>query len=245
LAGFTLLELITVVAISGVLMALLLPALSSAKEKSRRSVCGQNERQVIFALIMYGSDNRELLPSATDNTGVGYHSIVLSGMTFSNILDYTANESNVLYCPNLLQSTAKMGGYNPNTGFTIGYSYLATTELPGTPKGPDTAWTGPMNTTEASEVIADANYWSKTTTQALTVAPHTTSGSVAMTMTLATASTSSASATSTSQAAGSSSTAVGGAGGNVGSLDGSVIWEPIGRMGIYPASQDSSASGNW
>src|ERR1035441_10591778 len=54
-AGFTLLELLVVVAIAGVLMALLLPALSNAKETSRRSVCNQNIRQIILALAMYGN----------------------------------------------------------------------------------------------------------------------------------------------------------------------------------------------
>lgn len=108
-AGFTLLELMTVIFISGVLMALLLPALSTAKEKSRRSVCGENERQFVFVLTMYGADNNELLPAATDNRG-DYHSIVLSSVTFSNILDYTYNESNLLYCPNLLQAVGAMGG---------------------------------------------------------------------------------------------------------------------------------------
>jgi hypothetical protein len=43
----------------------------------------------------------------------------------------------------------------------------------------------------------------------------------------------------------SSSMAVGGKGGNVGSLDGSVVWEPISLMGEYPASLDGSANGNW
>jgi len=238
-AGFTLLELVAIVAISGVLMSLLLPALSSAKEKSRRSVCGQNERQIVFALLDYGDANHEFLPAATDNSG-DYHSIVLSSQTFSNMMDYLYNESNLLYCPNLAQAAGKMGGYDPQTGYTIGYSYLAATELPATAKGPDIGWSGPLNTTEASEVIADANYWVNAS-HAMTLAPHTSGGSVAMVST----GSSTVPAGSATRMPGSSSTAAGAIGGNVGSLDGSVIWMPIGLMGKYHASGDGSAFGNW
>jgi hypothetical protein len=232
--------LIAVVAVSGILMALLLPALSSAKEKSRRSVCGNNEHQFVLALTYFADEHEWLLPSALDNSG-NYHSVILSSQTFSNILGYTFNESNILYCPNLVQAVSKMGGYNPQTGYTIGYNYLATTALPGTPKGPDMGWTGPMDTTEASEVVADANYWVKNTSQALTVAPHTSGGPVAM----ASIQGSTASSSLTALSPGSSSTAAGAMGGNIGSLDGSVVWLSIHLMGQYPASGDGSANGNW
>jgi type II secretory pathway pseudopilin PulG len=241
-AGFTLLELMAMIAIAGVLMALMLPALSTAKEKSRRSVCADNIRNVVYALTMYGGDYNEFLPSATDNRG-DYHSIVLSSVTYSNLVDdYLYGESNILYCPNLVQSTGTMGGYNPQTGYTIGYSYLAAADLPATAKGPDETWTGPVRTTEAGEVFADANYWSKTSSQALTVAPHTASSSVALMSTLTSPSITPVSATPTP---GSSSTAMGAVGGNIGSLDDSVIWRPIRLMNQYSASLDGTANGNW
>ena len=67
LAGFTLMELLVVIAIIAILAALLLPVLSSAKERGRRIQCLNNTRQIGLAMHMYASDNRDLLPDCTTN----------------------------------------------------------------------------------------------------------------------------------------------------------------------------------
>ena len=61
--SFTLVELLVVVAIIAVLAAMLLPALSSAREKARRASCTTNLRQVGTALEGYLGDYSGYLPS--------------------------------------------------------------------------------------------------------------------------------------------------------------------------------------
>jgi prepilin-type N-terminal cleavage/methylation domain-containing protein len=55
--AFTLIELLTVIAIIAVLATLSLTALSSAKKKSRQTVCTGNLRQISLALNMYLDDS--------------------------------------------------------------------------------------------------------------------------------------------------------------------------------------------
>ncbi|MEM8864448.1 MAG: DUF1559 domain-containing protein [Planctomycetota bacterium] len=66
-SGFTLVELLVVIAIIGILIALLLPAVQSARESARRSSCQNNLRQLGLALQTY-HDTVGYFPSARRGT---------------------------------------------------------------------------------------------------------------------------------------------------------------------------------
>ena len=66
--GFTLVEMLVVVAIIGVLIALLLPAIQSARETGRRVVCANNLRQIGLSFHLYDEAQRRLPPARSTNT---------------------------------------------------------------------------------------------------------------------------------------------------------------------------------
>jgi len=100
--GFTLVEVLVVIAIIAVLCAILFPVMSAAREKSRQTVCASNIRQVGVALRMYADDCDGMLPPATTQIPGGHFSTPWQGQLdivwWDLVLPYMRDER-VLYCP--------------------------------------------------------------------------------------------------------------------------------------------------
>ncbi len=80
--GFTLVELLVVVAIIALLISILLPALNKARDVARGVLCRANHRQVHLAIMMYGQDTTQHVPPTKKKfTGPPIH---LDGKTYTD-----------------------------------------------------------------------------------------------------------------------------------------------------------------
>ena len=98
----TLVELLVVIAVIGILAALLLSALSRAKENARRTACVSNLRQVNLAIHLYADDYSDFLPVLPDPNpypnGVGaYYKQLVKG--YLGLTGPASLEEKVFVCP--------------------------------------------------------------------------------------------------------------------------------------------------
>jgi prepilin-type N-terminal cleavage/methylation domain-containing protein len=135
-AAFTLIELLVVIAIIAILAALLLPALSKAKDQAFKTECTSNLKQWGDALVMYAGDNRNYFPDNSRGVDLSWMSPLIVSNFYPSYLtrDHPGTVktpralTDVLFCPtdqwHRLAEDESTTDLDPTLPQLVGYFYL-------------------------------------------------------------------------------------------------------------------------
>jgi prepilin-type N-terminal cleavage/methylation domain-containing protein/prepilin-type processing-associated H-X9-DG protein len=106
--AFTLIEMLVVIAIIGIVAALLLPALARTREAGRSAACLSNLHQIGLGLQIYVQDNQNRMPVMYDRST---NSAVTNGPSIDIVLSsFVGGNTNVFRCPSDFENLFQLTG---------------------------------------------------------------------------------------------------------------------------------------